>query len=222
MLVEALAEFEQARKIARPDMLIDPEEWRISIVSRTEELNRILDPKPMVTREGVRFHANPLLIRRERDRTPRPDEMARDNSYQGEEALRTNRKAARAAMDYGTDDKIKAEKSTPEKRTEMPTASTASDSGLRDEVKQDAERAAAAVEVIERPTTAPVAAESNVGKVIVTEEVTTKAIVGEVKQDAVAKEEKASEPAPTGGVDEDAVSKVVDEIVRERLNAGSK
>ena len=36
LLVEALAEFEQGRRLARPDMLIDSEEWRISLISRTE------------------------------------------------------------------------------------------------------------------------------------------------------------------------------------------
>src|SRR5262245_45071890 len=61
MLVEALAEFEEARKLARPDLLVDPEEWRLNVISRTEELNRLLDPKPRVTRDGVQFRANKLL-----------------------------------------------------------------------------------------------------------------------------------------------------------------
>lgn len=80
MLVEALAEFEQARKIARPDMLIDPEEWRLSVISRTEELNRILDPKPRVTRGGAVFRANKLLIRRERQRPAAVENGAKDNN----------------------------------------------------------------------------------------------------------------------------------------------
>lgn len=58
LLVEALDEFESARKLARPDLLIDSEEWRISVISRTEELNRILDPQPRITRSGVRFQAS--------------------------------------------------------------------------------------------------------------------------------------------------------------------
>jgi hypothetical protein len=172
-------------------MLIDPEEWRISIVSRTEELNRILDPKPIVTREGVRFHANPLLIRRERERTPRPDEMARDNSYQGEEDRRANRKASRASMDYGSDDRIKVEKPA------AVQAKSAADLDMREAVKQDAERAAAVVETTtDKPLATPLATEQPAARVIASEEV-------------------------TAGVDEDAVSKVVDEIVRERINAGA-
>lgn len=62
LLVEALAEFERGRRIARPDILLDPEEWRLSVVSRTEELNRVLDPQPRVTRSGTRFKANRMLI----------------------------------------------------------------------------------------------------------------------------------------------------------------
>lgn len=99
MLVSALAEFEQGRKFARPDMLIDSEEWRLSIISRTEELNRVLDPKPRVTRDGVRFKANPLMIRRERDRTPPVADGAKDNNTAGESARRTERQTARAKLE---------------------------------------------------------------------------------------------------------------------------
>ena len=84
MLVQALAEFELARKLARPDMLIDAEEWRISIVSRTEELNRILDPQPRTTRSGVRFKANPLNVKRASRQVRMPLDGARDNNTDGE------------------------------------------------------------------------------------------------------------------------------------------
>ena len=63
LLVQALDEFEQGRKIARPDLLLDSEEFRISLVSRAEELNRVLDPQPKVTRSGVRFKGAPDLVR---------------------------------------------------------------------------------------------------------------------------------------------------------------
>ena len=80
LLVEALEEFETARKLARPDLLIDPEEWRISVISRAEELNRILDPQPRITRSGTRFQANNRLVRRisKRDVNPLPLDS---NSY---------------------------------------------------------------------------------------------------------------------------------------------
>ena len=99
MLVEALAEFEQGRKYARPDMLLDPEEWRLSLVSRTEELNRILDPRPRVSREGVRFSANPMLIRREKDRLPPAADGAHTTNTFGEEVRKKDMKAARARLD---------------------------------------------------------------------------------------------------------------------------
>ncbi len=85
LLVEALAEFEQARKIARPDLLIDSEEWRLSIISRTEELNRVLDPQPRVTRSGVRFKATGLLIKHARDQVPAVPDGARDSNTFGEQ-----------------------------------------------------------------------------------------------------------------------------------------
>lgn len=85
LLVEALAEFERGRRIARPDILLDPEEWRLSVVSRTEELNRVLDPQPRVTRSGTRFKANPLLIQDEgRPRTPVQTGVYSSNNF-GEE-----------------------------------------------------------------------------------------------------------------------------------------
>ena len=99
MLVEALAEFEEARRVARPDMLLDPEEWRLSVISRTEELNRVLDPQPRVTRSGVKYKANKLLIRRERDRLPAVMEGAQDSNAYGPESNTTNGIAPAAELD---------------------------------------------------------------------------------------------------------------------------
>ena len=107
LMVEALAEFEQGRKAARPDMLIDPEEWRLSIISRTEELNRVLDPKPRVTRDGVRFQANKLLIRREKDRTPPVADGAKDSNYAGEEQRRQDQRDSRARMEIPENEPVK-------------------------------------------------------------------------------------------------------------------
>lgn len=95
MLVEALAEFEEGRRIARPDMVLDAEEWRLSIVSRTEELNRVLDPQPKITKSGVRFKAVGRMIRREADRLPMVSDGARDASTYGEEQRAAELEAAR-------------------------------------------------------------------------------------------------------------------------------
>jgi len=104
LLVDALAEFEQGRKYARPDMLLDPEEWRLSVISRTEELNRILDPKPKVTRDGVRFQANKLLIRREKDRVPDVEDGAASSNVVGEVKSRAEKRQARARMEIPDED----------------------------------------------------------------------------------------------------------------------
>ena len=84
LLVEALAEFEQARSVARPDLLLDPEDWRLTIISKTEELNRLLDPQPRVTRSGVRFKASPELIRTDRSARASMGGGPQDSNYAGE------------------------------------------------------------------------------------------------------------------------------------------
>ncbi|MCC6220688.1 MAG: hypothetical protein IT291_05535 [Deltaproteobacteria bacterium] len=88
LLVEALAEFEAGRRTARPDVLLDPEEWRTNVISRTEDLNRLLDPQPRVTRSGVRFKANRLQVQRDHERTARPTYGAQDSNTYGEEERR--------------------------------------------------------------------------------------------------------------------------------------
>lgn len=98
MLVEALAEFEQGRKTAQPDMLLDSEEWRLSLISLTEQLNRLVDPKPKVTLEGARFTANPRMIKREHDRLPPVADGAKDSNTYGERDRMRTKQAARAKM----------------------------------------------------------------------------------------------------------------------------
>jgi len=98
LLVEALREFEAGRKIARPDMLLDSEEWRISVVSRTEELNRVLDPKPRVSKSGVYFSANPLLLRREKERLPAPADEAKQGNAYAEQDFQKRSKPARGRL----------------------------------------------------------------------------------------------------------------------------
>lgn len=82
LMVEAVREFEEARTLARPDMFFNGDEWRTSVVSRAEDLNRVLDPKPRVTRSGVTFRANPALIRREREVRPLGDAGPQASSYE--------------------------------------------------------------------------------------------------------------------------------------------
>jgi hypothetical protein len=63
LLLEALAEFERARDIARPDLLMNSEEWRSSVVARAKELDKVLNPQPRVVRGGFRAEAVPSLLR---------------------------------------------------------------------------------------------------------------------------------------------------------------
>lgn len=93
MLVEALAEFDHAASMASPDMLLDSEEWRLSVISRTEELNRVLDPKPRVSRHGVRFNADRLNVEQVRNRPQRPTPDPYTASYVGEDELQARKKA---------------------------------------------------------------------------------------------------------------------------------
>ena len=67
LIIEALAEFELGKRLADPDMLLDSQQWRMTLDSRAEELNRVLDPKPRITRSGVRYKANSRLIREDRN-----------------------------------------------------------------------------------------------------------------------------------------------------------
>ena len=111
MLVEALSEFEEARRLARPDMLIDVEQWRSTIVSRTEDLNRVLDPKPRVTRDGARFKANPSLIRRESERLP-TYKGVKSSNFLGEDEYLSTQEAIRARMKAEKTEKEASLKST--------------------------------------------------------------------------------------------------------------
>lgn len=61
LLIEALAEFEKGKTISDPSLIIDTERWRGSIVLRAEELNRVVAPKPRITRQGISYEANSQL-----------------------------------------------------------------------------------------------------------------------------------------------------------------
>jgi len=93
MLVEALAEFDHAMSIASPDLLLDSEEWRLSVISRAEDLNRLLDPKPRVSRQGVRFSTDALQAQHSRRRPASPHSAPQTSNTVGEEEFRAKEKA---------------------------------------------------------------------------------------------------------------------------------
>lgn len=98
MLVEALAEYEQGRRYARPDLLHDTEEFRLKLISLTEQLNRLVDPHARITRDGVRFKANPRMIRRARNQLPEVPDGAQDANDYGEKQRMRELQSARARM----------------------------------------------------------------------------------------------------------------------------
>lgn len=98
LLVEALAEFEESRKYARPDLLIDSEDWRLRVVSLTEQLNRVVDPRPRVTREGAVFRAPPRLVKRQVERLPDVSDGAKTRSDYGEKQRLKERQESRARL----------------------------------------------------------------------------------------------------------------------------
>ncbi len=189
LMVDALAEFEQARKYARPDMLIDPEEWRLSVISRTEELNRILDPKPKVTRDGVRFQANKLLIRREKDRVPEVEDGAESTNFVGEAKARVEKRQARARMEIPEDEPVKVIPKEPVKVT-TTTVKETQETTVKQTTAPDAKSAELAITFPAEPELAPGAQQNvvsappaeapkaPVGKLIIDDEeiVTTKQV----------------------------------------------
>ncbi len=62
LLVAAIREFDQANQMVNPDALLDADAWRKSLLERTEDLERILDPQPRVSAAGVRFNEEPSML----------------------------------------------------------------------------------------------------------------------------------------------------------------
>lgn len=62
LLISAIHEFDQARKIAKPDELLDSTKWRNTLIDRAEDLERVLDPQPKASKGGIKFSADPRLL----------------------------------------------------------------------------------------------------------------------------------------------------------------
>ncbi len=62
LLLQSLREFDRARVIARPDSLINSEEWRNTLLGRAEDLEKILSPQPRASAGGVRFDSAQQLL----------------------------------------------------------------------------------------------------------------------------------------------------------------
>lgn len=62
LLIASINEFDKARKIAKPDELLDSSKWRNTLIDRAEDLERVLDPQPKATKGGIKFSADPRLL----------------------------------------------------------------------------------------------------------------------------------------------------------------
>ena len=63
MLLEALREFDKGKKLASPDVILNSKEWRGTLISRAEELERLMDPQPRVSKGGARYEGDPRLLK---------------------------------------------------------------------------------------------------------------------------------------------------------------
>ena len=117
LMVEALAQFEQGRKTAQPDLLIDSEEWRLTVITLTEQLNRVIDPQIAIDNSGVTFTASQRMISRERNRVPPVKDGAYDGNRYGEAQWMEEHRARakmKAAKNAGQAAQVQEEKKEKE------------------------------------------------------------------------------------------------------------
>lgn len=62
LLIAALREFDKGSTLANPSALLDDDKWRSGIITRAEDLERVLDPQPRKTRTGARYDADTRLL----------------------------------------------------------------------------------------------------------------------------------------------------------------
>jgi hypothetical protein len=62
LLVAALREFDKGFQAVSPEVIFDGEEFRHSILERTEELEKLLAPQARIDRSGVQFDPHPAFL----------------------------------------------------------------------------------------------------------------------------------------------------------------
>jgi hypothetical protein len=62
LLLEAMKEFDAGRKIARPDLVVNPEQWRGSVSAKADELSRLVSPQSRETAGGNRYRESSALL----------------------------------------------------------------------------------------------------------------------------------------------------------------
>jgi len=67
LLIEAIREFDRGQKLADPSALLDPKRWRNTLIDRSHELEKVLDPQPKVSKSGIKFNADKRLLNEAKD-----------------------------------------------------------------------------------------------------------------------------------------------------------
>lgn len=62
LLLKAIQEFDLGNSTASPDAILDSGAWRSEVIARTQDLERVLDPQPRITKGGVRYEADSRLL----------------------------------------------------------------------------------------------------------------------------------------------------------------
>ena len=63
LLVAAINEFDEGLKLVNPDAMLDIKIWRGTLLERSAELGRLLDPQPRKSQSGVAFQPDSRLLR---------------------------------------------------------------------------------------------------------------------------------------------------------------
>ena len=62
LLIAAVNEFDSGLKIANPDILMNSDGWRRSVMDNATELDKVLSPQAASPTGGVKYPANPALL----------------------------------------------------------------------------------------------------------------------------------------------------------------
>lgn len=65
MLLAAVREFDKGYKLASPEAVLNGQQWRQEVLDRAQDLIKVLDPQPRVSKWGVRYDASPSLLNQE-------------------------------------------------------------------------------------------------------------------------------------------------------------
>ncbi len=67
LLIEAINEFDRGQKMADPSALLDTKQWRDSLIERSHDLDRVVDPQPRASNSGVTFNPDKRLLNEAKD-----------------------------------------------------------------------------------------------------------------------------------------------------------